>query len=136
MPPPPRSYRFLVAEDDQDLNALYAKYAKRRGHSVIIAKDGAEALLTAATEMPDIILLDISMPKLDGRDVCRQLKGNAKTKGIPILVVSALGGDQLVRDSLLELGAWDVVEKPVDLEMVFVKAERLIERARTSVRKA
>jgi DNA-binding response OmpR family regulator len=69
------------------------------------------------------------MPKLDGRDVCRQLKQNPKTAGIPILVVSALGGDQNMRAVMLELGAWDVIEKPADLQICFNKAERLVERA-------
>ena len=129
--PRPAPLRILIAEDDPTVAQLYRAYAERRGHRVLMASDGAEALVTAATELPDLVLLDVAMPKLDGRDVIRQLKQNPRTAGIPILVVSALGGDQNMRDMLLELGAWDVVEKPVDLAVTFGKAERLAERARS-----
>jgi DNA-binding response OmpR family regulator len=127
--PASRRLRILIAEDDEEVANLYRAFAERRGHEVLLARDGAEALVTAAAEMPDIVILDVAMPKLDGRDVCRQLKQNPKTAGIPILVVSALGGDQNVRAVMLELGAWDVLEKPVDLQICFNKAERLVERA-------
>ena len=120
--------RILVAEDDASLARLYGAYAQNRGHEALFAHDGAEALVTAATELPDLLLLDVSMPKLDGRDVLRQLKANPKTARIPILVVSAYGGDQNMRDLLLELGAVDVLEKPVDLQLAFDKAERLLGR--------
>jgi CheY-like chemotaxis protein len=118
--------RILVVEDDPAVARLYAAYAQSRGHAVLFAKDGAEALVTAASELPDVVLLDIAMPKLDGRDVLRQLKANPKTAPIPVLVVSAFGGDQNMRDLLLELGAFDVMEKPVDLQIAFNKAERLV----------
>ena len=127
--PGSRRLRILIAEDDESVASLYRAYAERRGHEVLLARDGAETLVTTAAEMPDIVILDVGMPKLDGRDVCRQLKQNPKTAGIPILVVSALGGDQNVRSVMLELGAWDVLEKPVDLQICFNKAERLVERA-------
>ncbi len=127
--PASRRLRILIAEDDEGVANLYRAFAERRGHEVLLARDGAEALVTTAAEMPDIVILDVAMPKLDGRDVCRQLKQNPKTAGIPILVVSALGGDQNVRAVMLELGASDVIEKPVDLQICFNKAERLVERA-------
>ena len=117
--------RILVAEDDPSVARLYAAYAQSRGHQVLVAKDGAETLVTAASELPDLVLLDVGMPKLDGRDVLKQLKANPKTRPIPVLVVTAFGGDQNLRDLLLELGAFDVLEKPVDLQIAFNKAERV-----------
>jgi DNA-binding response OmpR family regulator len=130
MPDAATPLRILVAEDDAALARLYAAYAQSRGHAVLVAKDGAETLVTAAAELPDLIFLDVMMPKLDGRDVLRQLKANAKTARIPVVVVSAFGGDQYLRDLVLELGASDVMEKPVDLEIVFNKAERIAAAAR------
>jgi CheY-like chemotaxis protein len=124
MPPARPSLRILVAEDDPAVARLYAAYAQSRGHTVLVARDGAEALVLAATERPDIVWLDISMPKLDGRDALKQLKANPRTSKIPVLVVSAFGGDQNMRDLMLELGAWDVMEKPLDLHIAFNKAER------------
>jgi CheY-like chemotaxis protein len=124
--PPATPLRILVAEDDAAVARLYAAYAQSRGHAVLFARDGAETLVTAASELPDLVFLDVAMPKLDGRDVLRQLKANPKTAKIPVLVVSAFGGDQNLRDLLLELGAFDVLEKPVDLQIAFDKAERLV----------
>jgi DNA-binding response OmpR family regulator len=127
---PSLSLRILVGEDDPAVARLYAAYAQSRGHQVIVARDGAEALVAAVSEHPDLVMLDVAMPKLDGRDVLRQLKGNPRTAEIPVLVVTAFGGDQNLRNLLLELGAVDVLEKPVDLAMAFSKAERLFEEAR------
>jgi CheY-like chemotaxis protein len=121
----PAPLRILVAEDDPAVARLYVAYAQSRGHEVLLARDGAETLVTATAEMPDLIWLDIMMPKLDGRDVLKQLKANPRTARIPVLVVSAFGGDQNMRDLLVDLGAWDVMEKPVDLQIAFNKAERL-----------
>ncbi len=119
--------RILVAEDDSAVAKLYAAYAQSRGHTVLFARDGAETLVVAAAELPDLILLDVSMPKLDGRDALQQLKASPRTARIPVLVVSAFGGDQALRDLLLELGAFDVMEKPVDLQIAFNKAERVVD---------
>jgi DNA-binding response OmpR family regulator len=120
--------RILVAEDDTALARLYAAYGQSRGHQVLVAYDGAETLATAVAELPDLVLLDVAMPKLDGRDVLKQLKANPRTARIPVIVVTAFGGDQNLRDLLLELGAFDVLEKPVDLQIAFNKAERLVEQ--------
>jgi DNA-binding response OmpR family regulator len=125
---PSAPLRILVAEDDESVSRLYAAYGQSRGHAVLVARDGAETLATASCELPDLIFLDVAMRKLDGRDVLRQLKANPKTAPIPVLAVSALGGDQNLRDLLLELGAFDVLEKPLDLQIAFNKAERLAQR--------
>jgi len=121
-----RRMRILVAEDDPAVAKLYAAYAQSRGHGVLFARDGAETLVRAASELPDLILLDVSMPELDGRDALRELKASDRTSRIPVLVISAFGGDQHLRDLLLELGAFDVMEKPVDLQIAFTKAERVV----------
>jgi DNA-binding response OmpR family regulator len=123
-------YRLLIAEDDPGTSRLYQSYAQRRGHEVLLARDGAETLLLAAAELPDVILLDVAMPKLDGRDVLKQLRSNAKTASIPVLVVSAMAADVNTRSQLVELGADEVLEKPIDLNSTFTRAERLAQRAR------
>jgi DNA-binding response OmpR family regulator len=123
-----RPLRILIAEDDAAVLNLYARYAQKRGHAVLLARDGAEALLVAATELPDLVMLDVAMPKLDGRDVLRQLKSSARTRAIPVVVVTASGGEQNLRTLLVELGAADVLEKPVDLPIAFAKVERIAER--------
>jgi DNA-binding response OmpR family regulator len=120
--------RILIAEDDASVARHYRTYALRRGHEVFVARDGAEALLVAAAELPDVVLLDVLMPKLDGRDVLRQLKSSQATSAIPVVALSGLGGDQNLRDQLVELGAEDVLEKPIDLAVAFAKIERVASR--------
>jgi len=129
MPPTGAPLRILVAEDDAAVAKLYAAYAQGRGHAVTVARDGAQTLEAAGGgQLPDLILLDVAMPELDGRDVLRRLKANPRTAVIPVLVVSAFGADQNMRDQLVELGAADVLEKPVDLKLAFDKVERLAGR--------
>jgi CheY-like chemotaxis protein len=118
--------RILVAEDDSAVAKLYAAYAQSRGHGVLFARDGAETLEVAAAELPDLVLLDVSMPRLDGRDALQRLKASARTAAIPVLVISAFGGDRALRELLLGLGAFEVLEKPVDLRSAFDKAERVV----------
>lgn len=125
---PQRKLRILIAEDDPSVLLLYSRYATKRGHTVLAAHDGAEALVVAAAELPDLIMLDVAMPKLDGRDVLRELKASERTREIPVLVVTASGGEQPLRTLLSELGADDVLEKPVDLPIAFAKAERIAGR--------
>jgi DNA-binding response OmpR family regulator len=123
-----RTLNVLIAEDDSATANLYAVYARACGFRVAVARDGIEALRVAETELPDAIMLDVSLPKVDGRDVCKKLKANPRTQGIPVLVVSASAGDQHLRDQLVELGADDVVEKPIDLVIAFRKLERMVRR--------
>lgn len=126
----PAPLRILICEDEPSVARLYAAYAESRGHTVLIARDGAEALVAAVAKRPDLLLLDVAMPKIDGRDVLRQLKADPNTAGIPVMVVTGSGDDQNLRDLMLELGAVDVLEKPVDLAIAFSKAERAV-RQRT-----
>ncbi len=128
VPEPVAPLRILVAEDDPAVARLYAAYAQSRGHEVLFAADGAEAMAAAAAALPDVILLDVAMPRVDGRDALHLLKADPRTSAIPVLVITAFGGDQQLRDLMLELGAWDVMEKPVDLQIAFNKAERLAQR--------
>jgi CheY-like chemotaxis protein len=128
LPEPLAPLRILVAEDDPAVARLYAAYAQSRGHLVLFAQDGAEALVSAAAERPDLILLDVAMPRLDGRDALQRLKADPVTRDIPVLVITAHGGDQQLRDLMLELGAFDVLEKPIDLQIAFNKAERKVGR--------
>jgi CheY-like chemotaxis protein len=121
--------RILVAEDDSAVAKLYAAYAQGRGHAVTIARDGAQTLEAAGRgAVPDLILLDVAMPELDGRDVLLRLKADPRTAAIPVVVVSAFGADQNMRDQLVDLGASDVLEKPVDLRLAFDKVEQLAAR--------
>ena len=124
--------RVLIVDDEESVAHVYAAYARVRGHSATVAHDGAEALVVATHEQPDAIVLDVAMPKLDGRDVCRALRDDPRTAHIPVVVVSAHGDDPFLRDVLIRLGVFDVQTKPVDLPALFRRLERAVAHARES----
>lgn len=98
--------RILLAEDDRFLRKSAGAMLRRQGYMVLAAEDGEEALRLARTEMPDLILLDIIMPKIQGFDVLKALKSDPHTSPIPVIILSNLGQES---DSLAarEMGALD-----------------------------
>ena len=104
--------RILVADDNQQNRELLEAYLLDDGHEILMAADGREAIDMARDKHPDLILLDIMMPKLSGYEVCSQLKNDAATKQIPILMITALKemGDI---EKALAAGADDFLTKPV-----------------------
>lgn len=96
--------RILLAEDDRFLRKAAETALKRRGFTVIPAVDGEEALRLARAEAPDLVLLDMIMPKMQGFEVLRSLKGDPATAAIPVLILSNLGQDSDVQQAL-EAGA-------------------------------
>ena len=121
------SGRVLVVDDDVEVQRVVKPAAEGAGLDVVQAFDGAAGLLVATTERFDLILLDINMPRMDGRDVLKRLKENPTTADVPVLVYSGRNGqsDRLVG---LELGAEDYVDKPIDAGSLVRKIGRLIER--------
>ena len=102
----------LVADDTDSIRSLFQKLLTADGHEVITAEDGLEALETVAEQRPDVILLDVGMPGLDGIEVCRRLKNNPATHLTPIVLVTGLS-DLADRIKGIEAGADDFLSKPV-----------------------
>jgi CheY-like chemotaxis protein len=102
--------KIIIAEDEPVLIEMYKLYFERAGYEVLKADNGRECIDFVKKEKPDIILLDILMPKLDGWEVLKQLKTDPETKQIPILVFSNLGQTQEIQKGL-DLGADDYVIK-------------------------
>jgi DNA-binding response OmpR family regulator len=101
----------LVADDDPDIQTLVVLRLERSGYRVLRASDGQEALDLALTELPDLAVLDITMPKLDGCEVTRTLRADARTADMPVILLTArVQDDDVVRG--LEAGATDYVKKP------------------------
>jgi CheY-like chemotaxis protein len=98
---------------------------ERRGIEVIVAKDGAEGIASATRERPDLILMDLSLPVIDGWEAARRLKGSPETRAIPIIALSAhaMTGD---RERALAAGCDDYDTKPVDLQGLMAKIEALL----------
>lgn len=121
--------KILIAEDEPKLLAIVCEYFKKRGDIPIPAKDGLEALTLAEQETYDGVLLDIMMPKMDGRSVCRAVR---RFSDVPIIFLTALSDEE---DKLLgyELGADDYVTKPFSLAVLYAKLTALINRSRGSI---
>jgi putative two-component system response regulator len=103
--------RILVADDDPWITSLLSEILVAEGHAVVVAHDGRTALDQVTRSRPDLVLLDIDMPVLDGYEVCRQLKGDPATRHIPIVMVTAQA-DLQTRIEACELGADDFLTKP------------------------
>ena len=117
--------KILVAEDNPDLREMLMMRLEVYGYSVIPAGDGEEALKKAKEEAPDLLLLDLMMPKIDGFEVCRMLKFDEKYKDLPVIVLSALD-QQSDRQKATECGADAYFIKPFDLELLRIKIDSLI----------
>ena len=103
--------KILVVDDEPDVIATLESLLKRREYTVITASDGESCLELAEYNKPDLILLDIIMPNLDGFEVCRRLKSNVKTKDIPVIMLTALGEEKNLSRGLEE-GARCFISKP------------------------
>ena len=101
----------LVVEDDTDILRLVTHNLKSAEFAVLTAQDGYEALSLARKHLPQLVILDLMLPGLDGFDVCRELKRSPSTKNIPVLMLTARG-EEVDRIVGLELGADDSVVKP------------------------
>ena len=104
---------------------MLSRRLQRKGYSVLIAVDGEQGLVTAYSEMPDLILMDISLPFIDGYEVTRRLKANPRTRHIPVIALTAhaLLTD---RDKAMKAGCNDYDTKPVDFARLTEKIETLL----------
>jgi DNA-binding response OmpR family regulator len=106
------SERILVADDEQEIRNLLDHFLKGQGYEVVLASDGNQALKLAAEENPQVIILDIKMPGLDGLEVCKRLKEKDQTKFIPVIVITGFEDNKM---EALNMGADDFVNKPFDM---------------------
>jgi len=118
--------RTLIVEDELPMAQAIAYALKREGYQVRIASDGHEGLRLALTEKPDLVILDLMLPKLDGWEVCRTLRAKSK---VPILILTARGEEH---DKVLglELGADDYVVKPFSMRELVARVRALLRRAK------
>ena len=117
----------LVADDEEDIRALVAFRLERSGYEVITAADGAEALTLATTRLPDLIVLDMMMPKATGLEVTRSLRGQDSTKEIPVILLTARAQEADVASGF-EAGADDYVKKPFSPMDLQQRVQSLLER--------
>jgi two-component system cell cycle response regulator DivK len=120
--------KILYVEDNEDNIFMLKNRLTRAGHTVVVATDGAQGVAMASSERPDVILMDLSLPVLDGWQATREIKAAADTKHIPViaLTANAMAGD---REKALAAGCDDYDTKPVELPRLLGKIKQVAERA-------
>jgi CheY-like chemotaxis protein len=121
----------MVVEDNDLSRDALARRLERRGYRVLLATDGEQAVAVGRAERPDLILMDLGLPRIDGLEATRQLKAGETTKRIPIIVLSAhaMTND---RDKALQAGGDEFDTKPIRFLQLLEKMDALLERGRTA----
>lgn len=114
----------LVVDDEEPIRQLLAAVLSDHGYRALLARNGQHALEILSEERPDLVLTDVMMPLLTGTDLCRHLKADPETRGIPVILISGAGRE--VADGS---GADDYLDKPFHLEEVEALVERWLPRA-------
>lgn len=117
--------KLLLVEDNEMNRDMLSRRLARRGYEIAVAVDGEQGISEASRQLPDLIIMDMSLPVLDGWEATRRLKQRPETKGIPVLALTAhaMAGE---RDRALEAGCNDYDTKPVDFTRLLGKIENLI----------
>lgn len=116
--------KVLIVDDNKQIISILEAYAKKEGYQTVIAVDGQEALDVFQRERPDIILLDVMMPKIDGFEVCRVIR---KTSNVPIIMITARGED-FEKIMGLEIGADDYIVKPFSPGEIMARIKAILRR--------
>jgi DNA-binding response OmpR family regulator len=117
--------KILVVEDDADLVELLSFNLKKAGFAIGTASDGTDALKKARSVLPDLILLDLMLPEMDGYAVCETLRRDPATASIPIIMLTAMSSE-LARLAGFESGANDFVTKPFNLKHLLMRIEGML----------
>lgn len=120
--------KLLIVDDNQQITEILTQYAQKEPYEVLVAHDGEAALAIFHTQQPDVILLDVMMPKKDGFAVCREIR---ETSNVPILMITARGED-FERIMGLEIGADDYIVKPFSPGEVMARIKAVMRRVRPS----
>ena len=117
--------KILLVEDNEMNRDMLSRRLARRGHEILIAVDGAEGVARASADLPDLILMDMSLPILDGWEATRRIKADPSTAGIPVIALTAhaMSGD---REQALAAGCDDYDTKPIELDRLIGKISALL----------
>ncbi|HPH95847.1 MAG TPA: response regulator transcription factor [Anaerolineaceae bacterium] len=120
----------LIVDDDPKITRLARDYLEKNGYRVVSAADGQSALSMARHEKPDLVILDLLLPVMDGREVCRILR---RESDVPIIMLTALG-EEVDQITGLELGADDYITKPFSLRALVARVRAMLRRSRGEVK--
>lgn len=123
--------KILLVEDNEENRDMLSRRLTRRGYEVVIAMDGGQAVAMAQSEIPDLILMDMDLPVLNGWEATRQIKEKPATQAIPIIALTAhaMVGD---REKALEAGCDDYDTKPIEFQRLLEKIEAFFGKGTTS----
>ncbi|MFB3144971.1 MAG: response regulator [Candidatus Methylomirabilales bacterium] len=123
--------KILLVEDNEENRDMLARRLTRRGYEVVIALDGGQGVAMAQSEVPDLILMDMDLPVLNGWEATRQLKATPETQAIPIIALTAhaMVGD---REKALEAGCEDYDTKPIEFQRLLGKIDAFLGKGTTS----
>ena len=124
--------KILVVEDNEMNRDMISRRLARKKYEVLVAIDGGEGVVMARSEAPDLILMDMSLPVMDGWEATRQLKASPETKAIPIIALTAhaMSGD---REKAIGAGCDDYDTKPIELPRLLAKVEALLGKQKASI---
>jgi len=120
--------RVLVVEDDRDISELVRRYLEKAGFSVTLTSSGQEALARLTESPPDLLILDLMLPHMDGIEICRTIRASHKTGAIPIIMLTARA-EEAERIAGLEVGADDYIAKPFSPNELVARVRALLRRA-------
>jgi two-component system phosphate regulon response regulator PhoB len=117
----------LVVDDEEDIRELVSLNLKREGYEILAVETGEEALAEARGRGPELIVLDLMLPGIDGLEVCKKLRADSKTQSIPIVMLTAKGEESDIVTGL-ELGADDYITKPFSGKVLVARVRRILRR--------
>ena len=120
-------HRLLIVEDNEMNRDLLTRRLARNGYDTLVAEDGRKGIEMARVEMPDLILMDVNLPDIDGLEATRQLKADETTRAIPVIALTAhaMTGD---KERALDAGCEDYDSKPIELPRLLEKIARLLKK--------
>ena len=121
--------KILVVDDEPDIVRVVVKIMESRGHTVVTATDGLHAIEAARDEMPDVVILDLNLPEMDGFEVCKEIKKAEATRHIPVVMMTAAYTTIEDAEKGTGLGADEYVVKPFLREVLIHNVERLLPTA-------
>ena len=126
-----KEYKILVVDDSTTNVVLLEAILDEKGYKIETALNAKEAYALIEKEAPDLILLDLLMPKISGFDFLAEIRKNSKTRHTPVIVVSALTDEENV-DKIMKMGAIDFVKKPIDLQYLVEKVDNVLKTLKPS----
>ena len=124
--------KIVIAEDEQDIKELLAFTLRYAGHDVVTGSDGFEAVALTRIEIPDLVLLDVRMPKMNGYDACREIKQDPETGHIPVVFLSAKGQESEIEEGLAA-GAAAYLLKPFAPDALVQELQRVMDEAKPAI---